>query len=165
MRCWTASSHPEAFFFWTTTLPRSRPDLMTRESSAEFCPRAPGQPQIAGCDGLFLPNQFERPNLFSDGDHIGHGFDAFWISATLQKRPGHRIIAGIGISAIGPHGGTVWDQDLGGFKALTEIGQGSDPRRQQFEPLTGHFADNAFADELLPPAFGLAVIHHQIGIA
>ena len=49
--------------------------------------------------------------------------------------------------------------------ALGEALPGLQPGRQDCQALAGHGADDALAQELLPPAFRGAVVHHEIGIA
>lgn len=55
-------------------------------------------------------------------------------------------------------------QNLTGRGTGAEISKGFKPRGDHFQALTGQFTDDGCSQELLPPAFGLPVIHNQIRI-
>ena len=125
----------------------------------------PGDDIGAGSHPALLAQQAEGPGLFADHDHPLERRHAGRQAADVEVGAAAAVVAAVGVLAVGPHAFVVGNLHLAAGVAAGKALETLDPHRQALERPAGQLADDSQSEELLPPGFGLAVVHDEVGMA
>ena len=99
-----------------------------------------------------------------DHDDAGHHRKAA-VRRTAEKERLTRIVAGVGTTTVAAANAGITTQDVGVGVTLLEVRPRDRRRGEHRQHGSGELAHDRLTDRLLPPALGLAVVHHQIAVA
>ncbi len=125
----------------------------------------PAQHQIARLDPPALHQEAERPGAIADDHDPRQRWHRVVIAAMVQEGLGGPVIPGIRVSPVSTRAPFRRHHDQAFRETLGETLEGLDPRCDKRKLFPNQFPDNGFAEELLPPALGLAIVHDEIGVA
>src|SRR6516225_8686571 len=130
----------------------------------------PLQQEIGALDGASAPQQSECPRFVAswhdlDGHHALHRLDAFGKRSIIEEGLlAVRVIADVGIASVIMRIGVARDEHLAPREAVAKAIERFQARRNEPQVPPGHGTRDRLTGELLPPAFGLPVVHHEIRV-
>ena len=109
--------------------------------------------------------KIQGPGFLTDRNHTSERWDAFRRSAEEQERPGSAVVPDIRIAPIRLRLRIGRPEYLSIREAGTEAFDRFNPNGQIFELGPEQCADDRVSTKLLPPALGLTIVHHEVGVA